>query len=85
MTRNTQGNDVQIDATVVSAQDIPEGSLLWLGSLTDISGTGTGTDTTPDNNIMEVVSFDVTKDLKNRHTRREAMLARYKANSIVTG
>ena len=69
------------EATVILAQQAKEGSILWLGSFSDLQdsgrGTGTGADDGPTGDIHEVVSSTVTPDLKNRHTRWEHQVRRY--------
>lgn len=56
------------DATVIVAQPVEEGSLMWEGRLAEWYGTGSAGD---DSAVMQVVSVRHTPDLKNRHFRRE--------------
>lgn len=69
------------EATVILAEQAREGSILWLGSFSDLTdsgrGTGTGVDDGPTGDIHEVVSSTVTPDLKNRFTRWEHQVRRY--------
>ena len=79
---DSQGNKVSTDAVVIAAREIVVNSLMWLGSLDDLAddgyGTGTGTSDGPRSDLYEVISSDVTPDLKNRFTRWEMGLKRYK-------
>lgn len=61
------GTPVTIDALVITDREIEVGSAMWLGSLDDLPGTGTGSN--PETDLMEVVYCNVTKDLKGRNTR----------------
>ncbi len=73
--RDPQNNVISFDATVVLPYQVAEGSIMWLGELADFMGTGSGE---PDTELMEVMDFRVTPDLKNRATRFVAGLNRYK-------
>ncbi|MCK9570504.1 hypothetical protein M0R72_16270 [Candidatus Pacearchaeota archaeon] len=66
---NENGNPIGIDVTVWANQDIAVHSIMWLGALTSFVD-GTSTD------LMEVVSFANTPDLKNRSHARQYFLAR---------
>ena len=68
------GNPISIDATVWANQDIAVHSVMWLGALASfVAGTST--------NLMEVVSFAKTPDLKCRSYGRQYFLAR-RSNSL---
>lgn len=64
------GNPLAIDSVAVVDQDIPLGSLLWLGKKADLPS--------PVTNLREVVAKEETPDLKNRFTYREVLLRRYR-------
>lgn len=72
-----EGHPTTVDATAVVAQDIPIGSLMWLGTLEDFYGVGSAGD---DAAIMEVVSAPVASDLKNRVYRRTVGLRYYRSS-----
>lgn len=74
-TLDPQGNTVQLDATVVVDRDIAIGSTMWLGKLADWYGTGSGGDASE---VMQVVTFAKTPDLKGRAIRREVGLMRFR-------
>jgi hypothetical protein len=81
-TLDSQGNKISYDATLIAAREIVPNSLVWIGTLQDLAddghGTGTGTSDGPDSDIWEVVTADVTPDIKNRFTRWEHTMKRYK-------
>lgn len=68
-----QGNTVAIDAEVVTVQDIPVGSVLWLGKLTDLPDDGL-----PTEDVMQVITAPTTPDIKGRFKMRTLMLMRMK-------
>lgn len=74
---DAQGNRVVLDATAVVGRAIPVGSLMWLGELADFVGTGTGS-SGDDTEIMEVMTYSETPDLKARNVRREVGLAYFR-------
>lgn len=68
---DAQGNQRAVDATVVVDQDVPLGSVLWRGSRSDLEATTlTGTDTLPDDSLMEAVVKNEAWDLKGCDVRR---------------
>lgn len=71
---DTQGNTITIDATVKVNQDIPNGSLMWLGSLADWVANGNKGSTGKE--ICEVKSVQWTPDIKGRAVERELGLLR---------
>lgn len=74
-TIDAQGTKIALDATVVVAQKIIVGSLVWLGELADWLGTGSAGD---DSELMQVATYSETPDLRNKFIRREIGLVRYK-------
>ena len=73
---DAQGNTISVDATAVIAQDIEIGSCMWFGKLTGLPATL---------NLMTVVSFDSTDDIKGRSTRSTVGLKRAKNSLPATG
>jgi hypothetical protein len=63
------GNTIAINATVVVAQTISIGSIMWLGTLADIAS--------PPVDLMEVVDYKNIPSLKGRHDRKVVLLRRY--------
>lgn len=61
------GKPVAIDATVVVAQEVPVNSRMWLGSLSEWLGTGSGDSAEP---LMRVLTYRYTPDIKGRNFRR---------------
>ena len=80
LSSDAQGNPITIDATVVSNRALTVGSLMWLGKLTDTPGTSE----TPESDLMIIVGHNTTTDVKNRFTRRETLLQRFK-NTLDSG
>lgn len=76
-----QGNIIVYDQTIVTDRDIPDGSILWNGSLKDAAGFPGGI---PTSGFMEAKSLDSTPDLKNRFRRRQVALMRYNDTLPVT-
>lgn len=70
-----QGNTIAVDATVIVAQDVTIGSIMWLGALADIPGTGTPP--LPESDLMQVKTFDKTDSMNPNFVRREVGLMRY--------
>lgn len=70
-----QGNTIAIDANVAVAQDIPENSHLWLGTLKEWNALHSGA-SQPDQNLCEVKVVKKTPDVKGRVRRRELSLMR---------
>lgn len=67
---------VTVDATVVVAQDVTIGSLMYLGTLEEFYGTGSAGD---DVQIMEVIAAPKTSDIKHRNWRRTLGLKFYRS------
>ena len=86
---DAKGNKVALDATVVigpETGDLKIGDLLWIApdssysALEQYMGTGSGlADQDTDANLYQVKMFDGASDLKNRVTRREAGLVRFRS------
>lgn len=72
-----QGSVVAHDASVVVDRLVGIGSLMWLGTFDDLPGTGTPNLRTPDSDVMEVVDYYETPDIKNRNIRRVVKLIRH--------
>lgn len=75
VSKDAQGNPVAVDAVVHVNQEIAVGSSMWLGELEDWYGTGSGGD---DSAVMEVLTYNDTKDLKARNTRMTVGLVFYR-------
>lgn len=69
---DANGNSVGVDAVVVVDREIPDGSILWLGAIQDLPGTGE----TPTSNIYTVVKYSSIPDIKGRNYRRLVYLRR---------
>lgn len=82
--RSGDGNVVDLDGTMAAAREIPVGSILWMGSAADleaaVAGTGTGPELVPDeeDEKWEVVSQNLSGDLRLAATRREYGLKLFK-------
>lgn len=72
---SAQGTPLALDATVIVDRVIENRSLLFLGSLSEWLGTGSEGD---DSELMEVVSYKETPDLKGRVERRSVGLVYYR-------
>lgn len=70
-----KGTPVTLDYTMFCNDDIPIGSIVWEGSLEDLAGTGT--DEVPEDNLMQVITVNMSKDDKGRNVRRRYGLMRY--------
>ena len=77
------GNVITLDATAVVGQKIDIGSKMWLApdgispdtALAWWNGTGSGL---PEDELMEVKTYDEAKDLKGRFTRRQVGLMKFR-------
>jgi hypothetical protein len=73
------GNQTTLDASVIVAQEVTIGSLMWLGLLSDWYGTGSGTGGVGgDDELMEVKTSKRVPDIKNRFQQRELGLMRFR-------
>ncbi len=66
--RNARGQEVSISALVVVDQKVKVGSLIWKGSLLDWLGSGSADDR--ESELMEVLTYNETKDFSGMETRR---------------
>jgi len=80
VSRAADDSEVTIDASVVVLEEIEEGSLLWLGELADLPGTGTAD--FPDADLCEVVTEKNTPSIHNRFRRRTVNISRYKKKPV---
>ena len=67
------GTPMALDATVIVAQSVVVGSLLMLSALEDVVGTGN-----PNAEVMQVMSYSETPDLRGIEVRREVGLVRFR-------
>lgn len=73
------GSPIQINAAACVDRDIAVGSIMWLGGLADIPGTGDA----PTADLMQVVSFDKVPHLREIGTfYREVGLSRWNDTEI---
>lgn len=73
-----QGNSVILDADAVVSQKVPIGSLMWLGTLEDWNGVGSGSGSAElGDELCEVKNYTETPDIRNRYRRRTVQLLRY--------
>lgn len=77
--RNANGDEVHIDASVVANELIQEGSLMWLGELSDWYGTGSGDQFA---SVMKVVANKDTPSIHARYRRYTAGLAYYRSTNL---
>ena len=75
--KDSKGQKVSLDATAVVNQKIDVDSLIWLGSLAEWYGTGSGTSSVPDTEVMQVVSYKEVPDLKNRESMKTIGMMRW--------
>lgn len=69
------GNTIAVDIVAVVNQDIPVGSIMWLGDIDDVA--------IPPVDLKEVVTFNKIPDIKGRNYRRTVGLIRY-SNELPT-
>lgn len=74
-TVNAQGNTISLDAQVVVDREIKVGSKMWLGPLADWYGTGSAG---PDTEVLWVVNYHETPDVKARFAERSVDLSRFR-------
>lgn len=70
-TRDKEGNIITLDASAIVEVDIRVNSIVWFGRAADFNPA-------IENDLMEVVYFDKTPDVKCRDFYREIGLMRYK-------
>lgn len=83
LARDSQGNKVTLDALIIAAQEMSVGSIALHSTAAYYVGTGSETDP---QELYEVVTSDVTPDLKKRALAYVIGLQRYKGDlpEIVT-
>lgn len=67
-----QGHQISIDAEVHVDREIVLGSVMWLGGTADLVGTSGY----PLDDLMKVVNYRESRDIKGQHIRREVSLTR---------
>lgn len=67
------GSTISVDATVVVCRDVSDNSLMWEGGEEDIPGTSF----IPEEDIYQVVTRNIAKDMKGRVVRRTLGLVRF--------
>ncbi len=72
-----QSSNERRDATAIVLQEVARESLVWLGSLDDLPGTGTSAADVPTSDLYVVTGYDGTPDIKGRFVRRSLTLMRY--------
>ena len=78
-TKDSKGQKITLDGTAIVNQQIPVNSLLWIGTLADWYGSGSIT--VPDSEVMQVVKYDETPDLKNREATKTIGLMRWRGKA----
>lgn len=73
-----QGNTVEAIGLVIADRAIAPLSLLWHGTLCNWYGTGSDRTVESDIELVEVVTYNDTADIKGRFIRNECYIARYK-------
>jgi hypothetical protein len=72
---DAQGNRIAIEAEAVVDRVVANGSVMWLGTIAQWDATGV---TSTNSELMEVVSYEETKDVKGRYTERVVNLRRFR-------
>lgn len=67
------GNTIALEGDAVVDQVIESGSRMWLGALRDWYGTGSSSGNS-DEELMEVVAYKDTPDVKARHSFKQVTL-----------
>lgn len=80
-----QGAPIAVDATVVVDQVITTGGIMWLGALLDLPGTANPLERWPTGDIMQVITFNESYDIKGRVPRRVVGLMRLSDTFPTTG
>lgn len=75
-----EGETIRYDVGVVVNQDVQDGSIMWVGGISDLPAN-------LDNltNLYQVIGRFVTTSINNRFTRRTLMLMRYNDNLPTVG
>ncbi len=79
-TVNAQGQPIALDATAIVVDDVQPGDFLWLGALDDWNSTGSVGDASE---VMEVLTYAETPDIKNRFVRKTLGLGYFAGNPPV--
>lgn len=66
VTTTANGTQVVTDATITVDRDVPEGSKVWKGTLSEIPGTSQ----VPIKDVMEVMTFEKVDDWRGRDSER---------------
>jgi hypothetical protein len=74
---DAQGNRAVLDAVVVLDRQVEPGDFMWLGQLSYWLGTGSSGD---DDEIMEVIVFKATPDIRDEEVRRTAGLKKFRSS-----
>jgi hypothetical protein len=69
------GGTIMLDGSVVADREIAQDSLMWLGTLEEWNESGSAPD---DSELMRVVYYRATPDIKGRATRRVVDLMRFR-------
>ncbi len=77
LARDSQGNKVTLDSQIIAAQSMEVGSIVLHS--TEAYYVGTGSETDPQE-LYEVITNDVTPDIKNRFSAYVIGLQRYKGD-----
>jgi hypothetical protein len=80
--RDPQGGVVAVDVTAVVDRVIAPGSRMGLGTVAEYDAMGTGTGATGE--VLQVVAYAETADLRGRFARRTVGLARFR-DALPTG
>lgn len=76
ITPNT--NPIAVTATIWVDREIENGSMMRIGSLDEVTGTGTGTEAPPvPDEILEVVDYQEIPDIKGRVFERVVLCQKY--------
>lgn len=74
---NQKRETITVDATIRVAQEVPVDSLIWLGSLNDLAGTG-GPELQSPEGVCQVKAYNYVPDVRNRFVSRVIGVVRYK-------
>ena len=74
-TVDSNSNTVAYDAVVAVDRVINPGSIMWLGRISDL--TGTGTSQIPTDNIYQVITYEEVPDIRGSNPYREVKLMRF--------
>ena len=80
-----QGVPIAVDALVVVDRTITIGGIMWEGALSDLPGTASPIDRWPTSDIMQVITYNKTPDVKGRKFRHVVGLMRLSDTMPTTG